>query len=138
FADIAILIPARTVLPALERALAEAQVPSRVEGGSLIYRTQEIRDIINCLTAIDDPADEVAVVGALRSPAFACSDVDLARHKAAGGYFDYSRRAAAEVTGPVEEALSCLARYHERRHEGSLAALVEAFVAERGQVETGI
>ncbi len=138
YGDIAILIPRRTILTALERALADAGVPYRVEGGSLIYRTQEVRDIINCLTAIDDPADQVAVVGALRSPAFACSDVDLARHRAAGGRFEYLARDAETREGPVADALRVLRRYHVERHEKSIAALAEAFAAERGLVETGI
>jgi ATP-dependent helicase/nuclease subunit A len=138
FRDIAILMPRRTGLIALERALAGAGIPYRVEGGSLIYRTQEIRDLINCLTAIDDPADEVAVVAALRSPAFACSDVSLAQHKAAGGFFNYRRAALHEDSGPVTEGLRTLARYHECRHDASLALFVETFVGEMGLVETGI
>jgi len=138
FRDIAVLIPARNVLASLERSLAEARVPYRVEGGSLIYRTQEVRDLINCLTAIDDPADEVAVVAALRSTAFACSDVDLACFVAGGGRFNYLRPELDGEAGPVAEGLRTLRRYHQRRHDGSLAALVEEFVTERGQVEVGI
>lgn len=138
FRDIAILIPTRAILPALERSLAAAGIPYRVEGGSLIYRTQEVRDLINCLTAIDDPADEVAVVGALRSTAFACSDIDLARHRAAGGRFNYLARDLERRHGPVAEALRGLSRYHGVRHRYSLAALVERFVADRGHVEIGI
>lgn len=138
FRDIAILIPTRAILPALERSLATAGIPYQVEGGSLIYSTQEVRDLINCLTAIDDPADEVAVVGALRSTAFACSDVDLARHRADGGRFNYLARDLEKRDGPVAEALRTLARYHDVRLRCSLAALVERFVAERGHVEIGI
>ena len=109
FRDIAILIPRRTGLIALERELAKAGVPYRVESGSLIYRTQEIRDLVNCLTAIDDPADEVAVVAALRSPAFACSDIDLARHRAAGRRFNYHHRDIESWDGPVGDGLRALA-----------------------------
>ena len=138
YGDIAILIPARTVLTPLERALAEAGVPYRVEGGSLIYRTQEVRDLLNCLTAIDDPADEVAVAGALRSPAFACSDVDLMEHRASGGRFNYLGPGLDERGGPAADGLRALAAYHGERRETSLAALIERFVAERGLVETGI
>ncbi len=138
YGDIAILIPTRAILPPLERALAEAGVPYRVEGGSLIYRTQEVRDLLNCLTAIDDPADEVAVVGALRSPAFACSDVDLMEHRANGGRFDYLRPGRERGDGLVAKGLRALAVYHSERHEMSLAALIERFVAERGLIETGI
>jgi len=136
--DIAILIPTRSILPALERELPEAGVNYRVEGGSLVYRTQEVRDLTNCLTAIDDPADEVAIVGALRSPAFACSDVDLARYKAAGGRFNYHAPSLEEHAGPVADCLRALASYHEDRHESSLAAFVDRFAAERSLVETGV
>jgi ATP-dependent exoDNAse (exonuclease V) beta subunit len=138
FRDIAILIPARTILIPLERALSRAGIPYRIEGGSLIYQTQEVRDLLNCLTAIDDPADEVAVAGALRSAAFACSDVDLARHRAGGGRFNYLSSGLAERTGPVAEALRLLAEYHESRHDGSIAALVEHFVAGQGLTEIGL
>lgn len=138
FKDIAVLIPARTILSPLERALADAGVPYRVEGGSVIYQTQEVCDLANCLAAIDNPADEVAVVAALRSAAFACSDVDLARHKAAGGRFSYVPPGAHAGDVRVADALETLAAYHEMWRHKSLAALVESFVAERGLVEIGI
>jgi ATP-dependent exoDNAse (exonuclease V) beta subunit len=136
--DIAILIPRRTGLIALERALSAEGVPYRVEGGSLIYGTQEVRDLINCLTAIEDPSDQVAIVGALRSPAFACSDVDLARHKAAGGRFSYGHPDLDQWEGPVADALRVLASYNARRHDQSIAALIEEFVAERGILDAAI
>jgi ATP-dependent helicase/nuclease subunit A len=138
YRDIAVLIPSRNVLSSLERSLSSAGVPYRVEGGSLIYRTQEVRDVINCLTAIDDPADEVAIVGALRSPAFACSDVDLGRFVAARGKFNYLRSALDGAEGPVADGLRVLGRYHQSRHDQSLSELVEGFVTESGQVESGI
>ncbi len=136
--DVAILIPTRAMLLPLERALANAGIPCRVEGGSLVHRTQELRDLVNCLAAIDDPSDEVAIVAALRSPALACSDLDLARHRAAGGRFDYIARDGAHRSGRVGEALRALAAYHGARHESPLAALVQRLVADLGIVETGI
>ncbi len=138
YGDIAVLIPRRILLTALERSLADASVPYRVEGGSLVYRTQEVRDIINCLTAVDDPADEVAIAGALRSPAFACSDVDLAKFTTdRGGRLDYLRSGLEERTGPVADALRTLRRYHEGRNSSSLAGLVERLVWELRVVEVG-
>ena len=138
FRDMAILIPSRTILQPLERALQRKDIPYRVEGGSLIYQTQDVRDLLNCLAAIDDPADEVAVVGALRSAAFACSDVDLARHRSAGGRFNYLSPDLDARHGAVADALRTLKGYHEARHDRPLAALVERFVADRGQDETGV
>ncbi|MEO9254493.1 MAG: UvrD-helicase domain-containing protein, partial [Tepidiformaceae bacterium] len=54
YADITILLPARTALPPLERALEDADIPFRVESQSLLYATQEVRDLISILAAIDD------------------------------------------------------------------------------------
>jgi ATP-dependent helicase/nuclease subunit A len=138
YGDIAILMPTRGILSGLERSLGDIRVPYRVESGSLIYRTQEVRDLINALTAIDDPSDEVAIAAALRSPAFACSDLDLARHKAAGGRWNFLSPDADGWEGPVGEALRGLRAYHMLRLEHSLSALVERFVGERGFAEIGV
>jgi ATP-dependent helicase/nuclease subunit A len=75
--DIAILLPARTSLPRLEEALERAGVPYRAESSSLVYATPEVRALLGALRAIDDPTDELAVVTALRSSLFGCSDRDL-------------------------------------------------------------
>ena len=138
FRDLAILMPTRAILLPLERALADLDIPYRIEGGSLLYGTQEIRDLINCLTAIDDPADEVAVVAALRSPAYACSDLNLARFRAGDGRFNYLSPALVDTTGKVADSLRSLKRFHDERHALSLAVVVERLVADRGLVEIGI
>jgi ATP-dependent helicase/nuclease subunit A len=138
FRDIAILLPTRAILGPLERALIDAGVPYRIEGGSLAYATQEVRDLINCLSAIDDPTDEVAVVGALRSPAYACSDVELAEHRLSGGGFDYTNEALDEGQGKVAAALLHLRSYHVLRSHRSIAALAETYIADRRVVEAGM
>lgn len=143
--DIAILIPTRALLTPLQRALERANVPYRIEGGSLVYQTQDVRDLINCLGAIADPVDEIATVAALRSPAFGCSDVDLARHVAIGGRFDYISGSrwddgsyVPRHPGPVGDGLAVLRRWHEQRDRYSLAALVEAFAGERCLTEAAV
>ncbi|MCH7580237.1 MAG: UvrD-helicase domain-containing protein, partial [Chloroflexi bacterium] len=99
YADIAILIPTRTVLPQIEEALEEAHIPYRVESQSLVYDTQEVRDLLSVLRAIDDPTDEVALIAALRSPAFACGDDDLLRYHNERGRWDYRSRPPAGPPG---------------------------------------
>jgi ATP-dependent helicase/nuclease subunit A len=160
YRDITVLVPARTILAPLEQALTNAGIPYRVEGGSLVYGTQEVRDLINCLTAIDDPTDEVAVVAALRSPAYACSDVELARHRLNVGGFNYltlprpfdvaqgrpsplsegegTGGSGADVTNPAVAGLLSLRRFHEERQDATLAALVERFVDDRRLIEIGL
>ena len=135
--DIAVLIPTRTGLSAIEAALREAGVPFRVEGGSLVYRTQELRDLLNRLTAIDDPSDEVAVVAALRGPGAACSDRELAEHRSRGLRFNYLAP-GLDGPGPVEEGLRRLRDHHRERHDRPLATTVERVVAEMQLVEAGI
>ena len=135
YSDICILMPARTALPALERMLESWNVPYRLESASLIFETQEIRDLLNCLKAIDDPADQVATVSALRSAAFGCSDVDLFRHHDAGGRFDCLAEPPSERDTPVTEALAVLRRFHDDRLWESAAYLIDRFVRERGLME---
>ena len=77
--DLAVLIPARTALGQLEGALRGAEIPYRLDTGSLVYAADEIRALLMALRAIDDPSDRLAVVSVLRSPLFGCSDVDLYR-----------------------------------------------------------
>jgi len=138
YRDIAILVPTRAILQPLERSLADAGVPYRVEGGSLIYATQDVRDLINCLTALDDSTDDIAVVAALRSPAFACSDVELAEYRLGGGSFNYLWPELEGRNGRVAAALLDLRSFHLTRHDGSIAKLAQRFVAEHHLVEAGL
>ncbi len=130
--DITILLPARTTLPGIEQALEEADIPFRVESQSLLYATQEVRDLTAVLGAIDDPTDEVAVVAALRSPAFACSDRMLERFANAGGRWDYRRPLpeGIDVHDPVVEALARLRRLHDQRWFLTVSAMVETVARE--------
>ena len=135
YSDICILMPARTSLPALERALEGGGVPYRLESASLVFETQEVRDLLNCLKAIDDPADQVATVAALRSAAFGCSDVDLFRHHEEGGRFNCLSGPPDGASGPVSEALLELGRFHQGRLWQSTAYLIDRFVRERRLME---
>ena len=135
--DICILMPKRTGLRILELALDDADIPYRLEGASLIFATQEIRDLVNCLKAIDDPADQVAVVAALRSPAFACSDIELLRFHQSTGSFDYlAERDLPD--DPVADALAKLRRYHEKRMWTPIADLIDRFIRERFLMEAAL
>ena len=60
-----------------------------MQSGSLVLHTQEVRELLACLRAIDDPSDQVALVAALRSPAYGCSDADLLRMGGGRRRLDY-------------------------------------------------
>ena len=136
WSDICILIPTRTNLRRLERALEAQQVPFRIESGELIVMTQEVRDLISCLRAIDDPSDEVALVAALRSPAYGCSDPELLLWREQGGRFNYERPGNGSGER-VAAAMRDLHSFHLQRHELSVPALVEDFIEKRMLVAAG-
>ncbi|HEX6257825.1 MAG TPA: UvrD-helicase domain-containing protein [Euzebyales bacterium] len=79
--DIAVLLPARTSLAALERALDAEDIAYRAETSSLVYSTREVRELLATVRALADPTDQLALVTALRSPLFACGDDDLVTYR---------------------------------------------------------
>ena len=137
YADVCILMPRRTGLRVLELALDSTDVPYRLEGASLIFTTQEVRDLLNCLRAIDDPEDQVATVAALRSPAFSCTDVELLRFREAGGNFSCLSD-ASPADGAVASALKALAEYHRIRLWTSPASLIDRFIRDRLLMEAAL
>lgn len=132
YADIAVLLPTRTGLADLERALDHAHVPYRVEASSLVYGTQEVRELIALLRAADDPTDEVAVIAALRGPGLACPDDALAAWAEAGRRWDYRHAATADPGDLVARGLGELARFHALRRRMDPAELLDTMVRDLG------
>ena len=133
YRDICVLLPTRTGLRALEQALAEANLPYRVESQSMVLATQDVRELLDCLRAIDAPADQIALVAALRSSAFGCSDVELLQFVESGGNLNYIE--AGKGAGEVRDALEVLHSYHQSRTWEDLDLLIERFIRERQMVE---
>ena len=75
--DMALLFRASTAFPIYEDALEAAGIPFVTVAGKGFYDRPEIRDLLNALTALADPSDDLALAGLLRSPAFALTDADL-------------------------------------------------------------
>lgn len=75
--DIAILIPRRTHLLELESKLRQYSIPFKTIGGVGFYRRQEIFDVYHLLRFLDNPADDLALIGLLRSPFAGISDAGL-------------------------------------------------------------
>ena len=143
--DISILVRSRTGLNILTRTLDGAKIPYRLEGGALLFDTQEVQDLVNCLRAIDDPTGEVSVVAALRSPAFACSDVDLLAWRDARGSWNYlstllsddelgadnqARRERLQTVPRVWIGMKTLREYHQNRRAGRVSQLIAKFCRE--------
>jgi ATP-dependent exoDNAse (exonuclease V) beta subunit len=130
--DIAILLPTRTSLTTLMDALRARNVEFRAETGTLVYETQEIRDLVAILRAVAHGADAVSLVAALRSPILACGDDDLLTYAAAGGRWDLGAvRPDLDPTHPVVAALDYLDELRAARWWTPPSVLIERIVHER-------
>ncbi len=136
YADMAILLPTRTSLPAIEGALQDRDIPYRVESRSLVWSTDAVRDLLTLLQAIDNPTDAVATVAALRHPGLACSDPDLAAWSASGGsWHAFAPTPSGCEGGPVDSGMATLRRYHDLRWWLPVHDLVTLVVRELRLVE---
>ena len=131
--DITILIPTRTSLPFLRDALDHRNLPYRLATGTLVYDTQEVRDLLYVLRAVDDPNDTLSLIAALRSPLYGCSDVDLFTYHRAHRRWDL--RAATpegfDAGHPVVAALAHLRELWNERWWSSPAQLMDRVIRDR-------
>ena len=140
YSDIAVLVPTRTGLTRLLPELDERNIPYRLESRSLVYHSEDVARLLGILRAIDDPTDEVALVGSLRSPAFACSDEDLLGWREAGGRWDYRAEVPDGVPAShsVAEALRWFRSTAVEQWRLSVSALVERVIRERRLMELAV
>lgn len=131
--DVTILIPTRTSLPFLRDALDEQAVPYRLATGTLVYDTQEVRDALASLRAIDDPTDTISLVAALRSPLYGCSDVDLFEYHEAQPRWGLPATAPDSLRAdhPVVVAIAHLRSLWNDRWWLGPAAMLERLLRER-------
>ncbi len=99
YGDVAILLRRTTYLHLYEEALERRGVPYHVVAGHGFYKQQEVLDVLNLLRALEDPSDDLAVAGVLRSPFFAVSDEGLYRLRRLGGTLLEALEPAAEASG---------------------------------------
>ena len=77
--DVAFLFRSMTDLKEYEKALQVEGLDFHVVGGKAFYAQQEVEDLVNVLSVVEDPLDAVALAGALRGPFFGLSDNALFR-----------------------------------------------------------
>lgn len=97
--EVAILCRASTSFPYYESALERAGIPFSTVAGKGFYERAEIRDLLNILRFLAYPADQTALVGLLRSPAFGLSDTSLLRLHKAYDCFEGSLEKEADFLG---------------------------------------
>ncbi len=139
WSDIAVLIPARSALAALEEAFDDVAVPYRLEGAAMLWASQEVRDVVAVLRAVDDPADGVAVLAALRSPGLACGDDDLVTWYDQGGRWDPRAPIAEHLADhPVAGAMTVLDALHRERWWSEPSVMVSRALADLHSFELAV
>ncbi len=139
YGDIAILCRASTSFGAYEDALEQAGVLFLTVAGRGFYGRPEIRDLLNAIQALADPTDDLALLGLLRSPAFALSDVALFRlcqerdeRDQAAPLWDVLREAGGALPGEdghrAERAALIIADLHGQAGRTSVADLLKGFL----------
>ncbi len=124
--DITVLLPTRTSLPFLRRALDAYGIPFRADTGTLLFDQPEIRAIRSVLSAVADPGDQIAVAAALRSPLLACSDVDLLDWRNARGSWNFTVDPPEGMAeSRVGTSMTQLRAWHEQRWWLEPSALID-------------
>ncbi len=77
YGDVAVLFQASKGMPLVEEAFKAADIPYVTMGGKGYYSRPEVWDLLNLLKALYNPADNLSLATALRSPLFSLSDDDL-------------------------------------------------------------
>jgi len=82
--DIALIFRTYSPMDRYIDALRRHDIPFVVESERYFYTTPEVTDMINLLHAADDPADNLSLIGFLRSPLAGLTDEDILRCRLAG------------------------------------------------------
>ena len=139
--DVAILFRSRSDFPIYEQALAAVGLDYHVVGGSTYFAQQEVIDLMNLLSAIEDPLDALALAGVLRGPFFGVSDeglywlansgaADLVEAFAAAPRLPASL--AADDAIAVTRAAETLQRWRGRKDTMPIAELLDRALTESG------
>ncbi len=137
--DIALLFRALTDVGVYESALRDEGLDYYTVGGSAFYIQQEINDVINVLSAIEDPFDAVALAGALRGPFFGLSDNGLywlatARQGLTEGleHLEESTRLSTVDRERALRARRLLAQWRRLKDQVPMSALIDRALDESG------
>lgn len=130
----AILLAGWADVELYEKALRHAGIPVYVLRGEGFWEQREVLDCLLALRAIRDVADEVALVGFLKSPFVGVRDDTLLALARAGGNGDmFAAMQTVECErGLLDDAVSMLQRYGALRDRLSMHALLTHLLEESG------
>jgi len=148
YGDIAILYQSTSNILLYEDVFKSAQLPFVTIAGRGYYDRQEVWDLLNLLTALHNPGDNLALASALRSPLFGLSDDALLALRLQRDPQDQHKRLPLyealhyidDITVGEQEriifARQCLRRLMAMAGRVSIADLLQAALDETGFLAT--
>jgi len=124
FGDCALLFPTTTGIEHYTDCLLQSGIPFRIEGGKRFFVSPLLDDLSTALSAIDNPADRLNVIAALRSRFFGVTDEALARWMELDPRLDY-RRTPDGCDEHLTQAAELLTRLHLIRRNTPAERLME-------------
>ena len=134
--DLAVLLASWTDADRYADALRAAGVPVHVRRGEGFWEAREVLDAVLALRVLRDPADDVAMVGFLRSPFVGVRDdtlLALARVRGAASFASALGEVAAEPER-LARAAALLARFAPLRDRLPAHELLQRLLEESGYV----
>ncbi|MBA3872275.1 MAG: UvrD-helicase domain-containing protein, partial [Anaerolineae bacterium] len=148
YGDIAILYQSMSNILLYEDVFKAAQMPFVTVAGRGYYSRQEVWDLLNLLTALHNPADNLALASALRSPLFSLSDDALLALRLYRDPQDAHKRLplfealgqsieiAIDEQEQINFAHQCLTRLQAMAGRVPIADLLQASLDETGYLAT--
>lgn len=136
--DVAILFRALSNVHLYEEALRRKGIDYYLVGGRAFFAQQEVYDLMNLLSYLDEPDDGVALAGILRSPMFGLTDDTLLALTENGRTLTAAIQTPdvtlsnAEQQALVVFASALLAELRSRKDRMPLAELLEEFIERTG------
>jgi ATP-dependent helicase/nuclease subunit A len=129
YRDFAVLFRSRTHVRTWESALEAWGVPFYTYGGQTFYVRPEVKALAAAARAVDNPADELALVAALTSSLFSLTPDDLLRFHIRRGVFDYREKLPGGEPAGFRPAWELLGRLHRERPDRTPAATLADLVS---------
>jgi ATP-dependent helicase/nuclease subunit A len=136
--DFMILLRYKDSIEVYARALERYGIPVSIAGGGALAKSMELRELYKLLQALQDPANQVALVAVLRGLYFGLSDSTLYAFKQAKGSFNLLSPVPQGLSSQVYEtfatAFERLSRYYEWSRIYSPTVAVEKIIVDLGIV----
>ena len=142
--DIAILFARMTYSLEYEHELAAHDIPYYVVAGTGFFKRQEVFDVLNALRAIDNPFDDIAFFGLLRSSMFGLDDNTLMHiacackppYLPAVSEADLAGRIDAPQLASLANAVQTIQKLHRCKDAVGIDALIDSVLEATGYEAT--